>query len=219
MTQVLPAIIEDTYEEVEKKLKLVAPLVDWVQLDIGDGEFVGHRTWTQVEDLASAPSSLNIDLHIMASDPLTFARRASCVNFIRRITFHCEIASPIEAVITEIKMMKREVGIAVNPNTPIEAFKSLSTEVDAFLIMGVHPGWGGRGFLPETPGRVRALKNLTKGMKVKIGVDGGIHLATGSAQVCVNAGADFLVVGSGIFKAQDPAEAIRQFQQLHPSVI
>lgn len=212
--EVLPAIIEDDYREVAKKLSLVASLVNWVQVDVCDGEFVKRTTWTKVEDLTHAPASLKIDLHIMVRDPLGVVEHTAGIPAIRRITFHYEATADASTVIEAVKRSGREAGIALNPETPVEAVLGLLRSVGAALVMGVHPGWGGQGFLPETPSRIAALKAMSEGLPTKVGVDGGVHLATGSAQACKDAGADYLVVGSGIFKARNIERAIREFQEL-----
>ena len=214
--EVLPAIIEDAFPEMEKKLKLIAPLVDWVQVDVCDGEFVTRTTWTRVEDLASAPEDLHIDLHCMAHDPLAYVRRAVKIPQVKRITFHYEATAGHIMVIQAIKDAGRDAGIALNPGTAIGAAASLLPSLDAVLVMVVNPGWGGQALLPDTPARVTALKTMSRGVPVQVGVDGGIHLATGSAQACVDAGADYLVVGSDIFKSEDPAMTIRQLRGLTP---
>ena len=215
MLEVLPAIIEDTYEEVEKKLNLVAPFVDWVQIDVGDGAFVAHKTWSRIEDLSSLSLELAIDLHLMVQDPLSYVARAQAIPQIKRITFHIESAAEGAAVCHAIKRADREAGVALNPDTSFSTLANFHGILDALLLMGVHPGWGGQTFIPRTLERIREARTQYK--KIKIGVDGGVHLQNGSAQACVDAGVDYLVVGSEIFNAQEPAVVIRRLQQLVPS--
>ncbi|MEW6611028.1 MAG: hypothetical protein AB1352_05430 [Patescibacteria group bacterium] len=215
MIEVLPAIIEDTYEEVEKKLKLVAPYVDWVQIDVGDGMFVAHRTWTHIEDLSSIHHSPAIDLHLMVEDPHAYVVRAFTIPQIQRITFHIESPTAPVQLRDTIKRAKREVGVALNPNTSLTQLSSFHGILDVLLLMGVHPGWGGQEFIPHTCERIREARELLGG--VRVGVDGGVHLATGTAQSCVDAGADYLVVGTDIFNTQNPGEMIKRLRQLTPS--
>ncbi len=214
MSEVLPAIIEDTYEEVEKKLNLVAPFVDWVQIDVGDGAFVAHKTWSRIEDLSSLPPGLAIDLHLMVSDPLIFVARAREILQIKRITFHVESVTKVAAVCDAIKRAGREAGAALNPDTSLSTLAGFHGILDALLLMGVHPGWGGQAFISATLGRIREAR--LQFTQVKIGVDGGVHLQSGSAQACVDAGVDYLVVGSDIFNAPEPGEVIKRLQQLEP---
>ena len=215
MTVILPAIIEDTYEKVEKKLNLVAPFVDWVQIDVGDGVFVAHKTWTTIEDLSSLSLGLVIDLHLMVQDPLSYVARAQRISQIKRITFHVESTAEGAAVCDAVKRADREAGAALNPDTSLSTLAGFHGILDALLLMGVHQGWGGQEFIPGTLERIRdARLQLTN---VKIGVDGGVHLQMGSAQACVDAGVDYLVVGSDIYKSKDIAKTIKQLQQLSPA--
>lgn len=210
--EVLPAIIEDSYVEVENKLNLVAPFVTWVQVDICDGVFVPRITWTRIEDLAAVPNNLSVDLHIMAADPSAFIARAREVASIRRITFHYEATRGHRKVIQAIRDTGRAVGVAINPDTEIAALAPLLTDVDVALVMGVNPGWGGQAFIPSTLAKVQSLKRFS--LPVRVGVDGGVHVADGTAQACRDAGADFLVVGSDIFNAPNIGDMIQRLQQL-----
>ena len=103
----------------------------------------------------------------------------------------------------------------MNPDTSLSTLAGFHGILDALLLMGVHPGWGGQGFIPGTLERIRDARAQFK--KIKIGVGGGVHLQMGSAQACVDAGVDYLVVGSDIYKSKDIAKTIKQLQQLSPA--
>ena len=224
MVEILPAIIEDTFTEVRKKIELAAPFVTWVQVDVADGVFVPRATWTRIEDMNTLDEGhrggeagrreVRIDLHAMVADPMSFIERAQGIKRISRITFHYESVRNHEEVIRAIKAIGREAGIAVNPETSIEQVVRLLPSTDALLVMGVHPGWGGQSFIPETCDKIRAFRKAIP--EAVIGADGGIHLATGSAQAAMEAGADYLVVGSDIFGAAHPGEMIQRLQRLTP---
>ena len=213
--EILPAIIEDTYEEVARRMQFIGPHVGTVQIDLADGVFVPRTTWLRIGDLVSVHSAFKIDLHAMVHDPLRYAQQAESILPIRRITFHIESTDCVRATAEYIHHIGREVGLAINPDTAVGALAPFIDAIDAVLVMGVRPGWGGQDYIPATGARVRDIKQHWP--HIMVGVDGGIHLRTGSAQECVNAGADFLVAGSGIFKAHDPLDALRRFQALSPT--
>lgn len=122
------------------------------------------------------------------------------------MTFHIETVQDPAALIRKIKEAGMRVGIAVKPGTPVESvFPYLDNdEVDMILIMTVEPGFGGQSFMPEMMTKVTALR--AKKPSLNIQVDGGLNEKT--IKAAAEAGANVIVAGSGIFKAESPAEAI-----------
>ena len=102
-----------------------------------------------------------------------------------------------------------QAGVVLNPATPISACIHLLPECDLVLLMSVNPGFGGQSFIPETINKIRQLRAEIgmRNLNTLIEVDGGVNPIT--AKKCIEAGADVLVAGSAVFKAQDPAEMIR----------
>jgi ribulose-phosphate 3-epimerase len=123
------------------------------------------------------------------------------------ITIHAEATPHLHRVLTQIREGDCRAGLAINPGTPIAMHETLAGHFDLALVMTVNPGWGGQAFLPDMLGKVRALRAALPEETV-LEVDGGID--AGTAGACVEAGATWLVAGSAIFGAEDPAVAYSQ---------
>jgi ribulose-phosphate 3-epimerase len=118
-------------------------------------------------------------------------------------------------VLAEIKRLGKRAGMAINPETPVEALTPYLPILDLALCMTVHPGFGGQAFLPESPARIRRLRQLieTHNPACDLEVDGGVEAQT--APLALAAGANVLVVGTGIFRhPAGSAAAIHELQAL-----
>ena len=107
-----------------------------------------------------------------------------------------------------------KAGVALNPHTPVEAIRDVAQDLDLVCLMSVNPGFGGQSFIQRTFAKTKALRTLLdeEGAKdVLIEIDGGV--GTGNAQDLVQAGADVLVAGSSVFRADDPMEAAQSLAQ------
>jgi len=132
------------------------------------------------------------------------------------ITFHIEAAEKPQEVIDLIRASGKDVGLSLKPKTPVSNIVPFLDQIDLVLVMSVEPGFGGQGYVDGSTERVAEIKQLLieKCLKdrVKIEVDGGIKLH--NAKEVLDAGADILVVGSEVFKAEDPVGMMRSFYEL-----
>ena len=131
------------------------------------------------------------------------------------ITFHIEATDDPNSIIDLIKSCGCKVGVSLKPKTPLSDIYDIIDKVDMVLIMSVEPGFGGQGYLPSSNDRISELKQyLTDNdhNHVLIEVDGGIKLH--NAKEVIDAGADILVAGSEVFKADDPVQTIKDFYSL-----
>jgi len=122
-------------------------------------------------------------------------------------------------MIEEIGSLGAKVGIAINPATPVEVLESYLPDIDLALCMTVWPGFGGQAFLPESPGRIAALRELIDRVnpKCELEVDGGVDLKT--APVCAKAGASVFVAGTSIFGAKaGPRQATGELARVVTSI-
>lgn len=173
--------------------------VDSIHLDVMDGHFVDNLTMgpVVVEGLR-AHSALPFHSHLMISDPLAYVERFAEAGS-DLIVFHVEAAGDPAGIIDAIEAAGRRPGIALNPETPVDAVLPYLDRVDLVLVMTVHPGWGGQAFIPEVLPKLRALREAVHrgGRAVEIGVDGGVNLRTiGDAR---RAGGEVLVAGSALY--------------------
>lgn len=181
---------------------------DHIHFDVMDGVFVNNISYgVPVLSGIRKYTDMFIDAHLMIIDPLRYVG-VFADSGADMITFHIESESDPAATISAIKGKGKKAGIAVSPNTPVSAVYPYAAAADMILVMTVEPGFGGQGFIPHTVGKIRELREfiVEKGLDTHIQVDGGINAET--AKLVRNAGADILVAGSYLFKAEDMSAAV-----------
>jgi ribulose-phosphate 3-epimerase len=146
----------------------------------------------------------------MVSDPARFLDdyiRAGC----EAITFHLEaVPQPVE-LLREIRRRDVVAGLAINPDTPFSAAEPFLRECDLFLVMSVHPGFGGQKFIPDVLSKVTQAR-AAGGDDLIISMDGGVGRNTIAA--CARAGTDVFVAGSSVFDESDYAAAVANLRKI-----
>lgn len=188
-----------------------------IHVDVMDGHFVPNLSMgPQVVQALRAVTRLSLEVHLMVEMPHKFVEafvKAGADSLI----VHQEVLPDPGPLLRQIRGLGKKVGVAVNPETSVEALTPLLPDIDLALCMTVHPGFGGQAFLPESPARIRRLREMIDraNPNCELEVDGGIDLRT--APLAVEAGANVLVVGTGIFQAPDGAAgAVRALSALKP---
>lgn len=181
--------------------------IEYVHYDVMDGEFVENITYGSAVQKSLLPhTSAKMDTHLMVRNPMRqvklFADAGSDI-----ITFHVESECDPEAVIDEIHSYGIKAGIALKPNTPASEIFPYLEKADMVLVMTVEPGYGGQGFISAMTDKIREVRERACqiGKDIDIQVDGGINAET--AVLVKNAGANVLVAGTFLFKAEDMAVA------------
>lgn len=182
---------------------------DYIHFDVMDGHFVPNISFG-ASALASLTKKIDalFDVHLMISDPLFYIDSFADAGA-DMITFHIEADSNIEKTIAAIRNRGLKVGLTLCPKTPVERLFPYLEDVDMALVMTVEPGFGGQRFMPEMCGKILCLAKELADRKREdffIEVDGGIDDVT--ARMAIDAGANILVAGSYIFKADDRRGAI-----------
>lgn len=132
-----------------------------------------------------------------------------------KIVFHYEASSHPHEVISAARGLGLKVGLALNPETPISSIIPLCSKVDSVLLLSVHPGFYGQGFLPEVLDKVTELRRMQS--LLEIGIDGG---AKENNIICIaSSGIDTIYVGSAIFLQPVPGESYRHLQSLVDSAL
>ena len=172
--------------------------VKCLHLDIMDGHFVPNISLgPDVVQCLRKKSDLFFDAHLMLSNP-----NKHYESFIRAgadlITIHVEPEYPIEETINGIKDYGVLAGIAINPETDVDAVMPFLKIVDLVLVMTVHPGFGGQKFIHSQVEKTKKLRQIIGDRPIHIEIDGGV--TTETAPMVTKAGADVLVVGSAVFK-------------------
>ena len=188
---------------------------DRVHIDVMDGHFVPNLSMGAVVVQGLRPRTpMPIEVHLMVMEPAKFIP-----GFFQAgadtVIFHLEVVPQPHALLTLARGQGKKVGLAINPDTPVEAFESYLDQIDLALCMTVFPGFGGQSFLPDSPERIRQLREMIERINpaCELEVDGGIDHKT--ALKAVAAGANVLVAGTSIFKYhQGPAAAVREMRRL-----
>jgi ribulose-phosphate 3-epimerase len=141
----------------------------------------------------------------MIERPLAYAR-AFAEAGADSITFHVEAGDPPREVAAAVRALGKKVGVALNPDTPLDRVLPLLDLVDMVLVMSVFPGFGGQKFIPEVLAKTRALRREHR-YERDIEMDGGINAETVAA--CAGAGANVLVAGTAVYGTGDMAAAVR----------
>lgn len=207
------SILAADLANLEKELKSLQFCgVDMVHIDVMDGVFVDNISYGNNVVAAIRPhSALCFDTHLMVINPLPlvplFAKAGSDL-----LTFHIESKCDIKTCINEIHANKMKAGLALKPFTAVEECFEFLDMLEMVLIMTVEPGYGGQGFIPETLEKIEKLhKEITKrNLNVDIQVDGGINAET--ASLVKKAGANVLVAGTYLFKAENMADAVNSLR-------
>jgi ribulose-phosphate 3-epimerase len=186
-----------------------------LHVDVMDGHFVPNLSMgpAVVEGLRPR-TRLPLEVHLMVEDPARFIP-AFLKAGADTIIFHLEVVPEPTQLLGEVRGQGKKAGLAINPDKRVEALEPFLQHLDVALCMTVFPGFGGQPFLPESPERIRRLRELIErqGLACDLEVDGGIdHKSAGEA---VAAGANVLVAGTSIFRYnQGPAAAVREMRRL-----
>ncbi len=202
-SQVVPAILTGDPQALESMIRQSESFTSWVQFDIMDGKFVPSRSIT-ARQLASIPMRLGWEAHLMVKNPekyLTGFKRAGA----QKVVFHHEATGSPLKVISLARALGLEVGLAINPDTPLSAILPLVDKVDSILFLSVYPGFYGKEFIPGVLDKIREFGSLCP--DTESGIDGGIK--EDNITTVAQTGVDFIYVGSAIFRQQDPGGSYR----------
>jgi ribulose-phosphate 3-epimerase len=206
-----PSILSADFARLGDEVTKVAPEADLLHVDVMDGHFVPNLTiGPPVVAALRQHTDLFLDCHLMVDNPgVLLADFADAGG--NRCIVHVELGDP-RPLFAELRRRSVGVGLAVSPETPFELAAPYLAEIDLFLVMSVHPGFGGQAFIPEVLDKVRAARRAidAQGLPVEIEIDGGMHDQT--APLATAAGVDIVVAGSAIFDAPDSLAAARSLR-------
>ena len=193
---------------LEKDVQLVNKYADLFHLDIMDGTFVPNISYGfPVVEAISKIAEKPLDVHLMIINPENYIERFAKVGT-AMLSFHLNATDKPAEALQQIHENGMKAGLVINPDLPVESLFPYLHMCDYVLLMSVFAGFGGQKFIEDTYDRIRTLKAEIDrlGLDVKIEVDGGV--CPDNARRLIDAGAEILVAGSAVFKAENPAEVI-----------
>ena len=210
MYQLCPSILSADFNRLGEQIKaLEKEGVEYLHIDVMDGDFVPNISFGMpVIKSIRKESKMFFDVHLMVMAPERYIQ-----DFVDcgadSITIHAEACEDLERTIEAIRDAGVKVGISIKPATPVNDISHLLEDVDMVLVMTVQPGFGGQKYIPECTEKIQELRELIDSEKldVDIQVDGGINEDT--LETVMEAGANLLVMGSGVFRGDLSANVRR----------
>ena len=210
---IAPSVLAADFTKLGEELQLINESnADWLHVDIMDGRFVPNISFGQfIVEFIKKVSDKPLDVHLMILEPERYIeefRKAGADV----ITVHYEACPHLHRTLQQIKATGAKAGIALNPHTPISVLEDIIDDADLVCLMSVNPGFGGQKFIPQTLEKVRKLKNMIGDnySNTLIEIDGGVGLQ--NYQALLKAGADVLVAGNSVFKAENLKLVIKEMK-------
>lgn len=210
-----PSLLSADFTNLEKEFKIMnEEKVDFIHLDIMDGNYVPNISYGPGVIKKLRPlTDILFDTHLMIERPENFIE-----DFVEAgsdiITIHPSTTKHLDRTLSLIKSYGKKAGLALNPGDSLDILDYNIENIDLVLIMSVNPGFGGQKFIPSALRKISDVKKLIekRNLKTLIEVDGGIKLD--NAKDVLDAGADILVSGSGIFEKGRTRENIKAFKEI-----
>ena len=214
-TIIAPSVLAADFANLQRDIEMINNSeADWFHIDIMDGVFVPNISFGMpVLGAIAKHAKKTIDVHLMIVDPdryiKTFADLGANI-----LSVHYEACPHLHRTLQAIKAEGMKAGVAINPHTSIDLLEDVINDIDMVCIMSVNPGFGGQSFIENTYTKIEKLKALItrKGANTIIEIDGGV--TNKNAVQLVKAGADVLVAGSFVFKAENPIDTIADLKKI-----
>ncbi len=209
---VSPSLLAADFANLERDIKKVASDADMLHLDIMDGHFVPNISYgVPVVSAVKKVTGLPLDVHLMIENPDRYLK-AFIDAGADYLTVHAEASIHLHRTIAAIKAEGCKAGVALNPHTSEEVLRYVIKDLDLILIMTVNPGFGGQSFIPEMLDKIKNVRKMLDDSESQalLMVDGGVSAENIAAVKA--AGANSVVAGSAVFRAEDPAAMIRLLQ-------
>ena len=213
MIKISPSILSADFANLQRDIERISE-ADYVHVDVMDGLFVPNITiGIPVVKSLRPTTDLPLDVHLMIDRPVRYVAQF-CDAGADIVTCHVESDTEenIHEALRIIREKGKKAGVVLKPKTPASAALPFMNEVDMILVMTVEPGFGGQKFMADMMPKVQELRRYIDAMNpaCELEVDGGVDPVT--APLCIHSGANVLVAGSAVYKAEDIPARIRELR-------
>lgn len=207
--QIIPSILESTFDGFVSKLKKVEAFFPFVQIDVMDGKFVEAKSFAEVERVKEIETNLRYELHLMVQDPIAEMEKWKDNTKVFRVIFPIEDGDPSEAI-AYARAGGWQVGLVLNPDTKLSAVEPYFALVDLILFMTVYPGKQGQPFVNSVKEKIAQFNKLpTRPLGA---VDGAVNKT--NVHELQALGVDIVYPGSALCGASDVKKALHEMQEI-----
>jgi ribulose-phosphate 3-epimerase len=214
-TIIAPSVLAADFANLQRDIEMInSSEADWFHIDIMDGVFVPNISFGMpVLEAINKHAKKTIDVHLMIVDPDRYIKTFKDLGT-DILTVHYEASTHLHRTLQAIKAEGMKAGVALNPHTNVSLLEDVIKDIDLVCIMSVNPGFGGQSFIENTYKKIKELKEIINrnGASTIIEIDGGV--TNKNAKQLVEAGADVLVAGNYVFKAENPIETIADLKKI-----
>lgn len=211
---IAPSLLAADFANLQRDCELVnSSEADWFHLDVMDGVFVPNISFGMpVIEAINRVATKPLDVHLMIVQPERYIEDFKRVGA-DILTVHIEASPHLHRTLQAIRAAGMKAGVALNPHTSVDQLTDVISDIDLVCLMSVNPGFGGQSFIERTLTKTTQLKEmiLRENSSALIEIDGGVTL--GNAGELMRAGADVLVAGSTVFRADNPKDTIAQLKK------
>ena len=212
---IAPSVLAADFGNLQRDIEMINKSeADWFHIDIMDGVFVPNISYGMpVLEAIQRHAKKTIDVHLMIVDPDRYIKDFAALGA-DYLSVHYEACTHLHRTLQAIKAEGMKAGVALNPHTSVDLLEDVIGDIDLVCMMSVNPGFGGQSFIQNTFKKVTKLKQIIErnNASTLIEVDGGV--TDKNAAELIEAGADVLVAGSFVFKAQNPTQTIKELKHL-----